>query len=228
MSQTEIRRCTNADEIARVGAQITVQALAQSGEKAFLGLSGGRIAQGYCRALAEVLHTSDLLRRLHVFWVDERCVPPDDPESNYAIAAQWLIVPLGLPENQVHRIPGELDPHQAARAAQADLLQVNGGSAPVFDALFLGMGEDGHTASLFPGDSTPVDDVHLYRAVKGPKPPPWRVTMGYNLLAAARETIVLVSGSAKAGALKASLSGAATPLGRVLARRTSTKVVTDF
>lgn len=228
MSRIEVHRCSSRDEIVRLGAGITRDALAQASEIALLGLSGGRIAQGFCAALAEALRGSGILPRLHIFWVDERCVPPDNPESNYAIAAQWLIDPLALPQAQVHRIPGELDPQQAARSAQLDLLQVSDGSLPVFDALFLGMGEDGHTASLFPGDSTPAEDDQLYRAVKGPKPPPWRVTMNYHLLAAAREAVVLVSGPAKAGALKASVSGAPTPLGRVLARRTSSHILTDF
>ena len=100
---------------------------------------------------------------------------------------------------------------------------------PVIDLVFLGMGEDAHVASLFPGDTEAVESQVVYRAVTGPKPPPRRITLGYPALAAAREVWVLASGEGKAGALRDSLdAGSDTPLGRVLQSREETEIFTDF
>jgi 6-phosphogluconolactonase len=167
---------------------------------------------------------------LHLFWADERCVPPHHADSNYAIAERELIAPLGLAAGQVHRIPGEMIPTQAAHAASGTLLEVVGksGAWPVIDFVFLGMGEDGHTASLFPGATPDAVKDELYVAVKSPKPPPHRVTMNYGLLSAAVTVTVLISGVEKSGALRASLVSQATPLGRLLAMRSRTVIFTDI
>ena len=99
----------------------------------------------------------------------------------------------------------------------------------MIDLVFLGMGEDSHVASLFPGDTEAVQSRAVYRAVIGPKPPPRRITLGYPALAAAREVWVLASGAGKAGALRDSLAkDGDTPLARVLQSRDKTEILTDF
>ena len=100
---------------------------------------------------------------------------------------------------------------------------------PVIDLVFLGMGEDAHVASLFPGDTEAFESQSVYRAVTGPKPPPRRITLGYPALAGACEVWVLASGEGKVGALRDSLTaGCDTPLGRVLHSREQTEIFTDF
>jgi 6-phosphogluconolactonase len=121
---------------------------------------------------------------------------------------------------------------EAVQLATDELLRFPNSQAdrqPVINLVFLGMGEDAHVASLFPGDTEAIKSQAVYRAVTGPKPPPRRITLGYPALAAAREVWVLASGEGKAEALRASLAkGSDTPLARVLQSREHTEIFTDF
>jgi 6-phosphogluconolactonase len=195
-------------------------------------LSGGRIARDFFTEVAE----QALKRRVspagvHFFWADERCVPPSDPESNYRVARELLFAPLKIPAEQIHRVRGEEDDAAAVREAVESICaaapQEKG--QPVLDMIFLGMGEDGHVASLFPGEPVEViSSPAVYRAVTAVKPPPRRITLGYGVLAAAREVWVLVSGGGKEQALRESLAAQGkTPLARVLRSRAQTKIFTD-
>ena len=125
-----------------------------------VALSGGRIARRFFSAAAGLAKARDLiLSSVHFFWSDERCVPPSNLESNFAIARELLLGPLQVPESHIHRIHGEEPPELAAAEAAADLCRtapLNGAGQPVLDLIFLGMGEDGHVASLFPGESQEV------------------------------------------------------------------------
>ena len=123
----------------------------------------------------------------------------DDQESNFRLANELLFAPLKISENQIHRIRGELPPEAAAAQAASEISAItplNKSGQPVLDLIFLGMGEDGHVASLFPGENEAAgSDNAVYRAVKNsPKPPPNRVTLGYAAIVAARQVWVLVSG----------------------------------
>jgi 6-phosphogluconolactonase len=178
-----------------------------------------------------------LLATVHFFWGDERCVPPTDPESNFRLAWERLLQPLAVPEARIHRIRGEESPEAAAAGAAEELLRLapgNGYGQPVLDLLFLGMGEDGHVASLFPAEPMAmISDRAVYRPVMATKPPPRRITLGYQAIAAAREVWVLASGTGKESALKASLAASGqTPLARVLQLRqqpsTPTRNFTDI
>ena len=155
-----------------------------------------------------------------------------DDESNFKLADEGLFQPLQIPLGQVHRLLTERSEAEAVQMATDELQQFAVGQAlgqPVVDLVFLGMGEDAHVASLFPGDTEAIDSQAVYRAVTGPKPPPRRITLGYPALAAAREVWVLASGEGKAGALRDSLTvGSDTPLGRVLYSREQTEIFTDF
>lgn len=196
-----------------------------------VALSGGRIPKALYKAFALVADES-VLRNVHFFWGDERVVPPTDPDSNYHLAAVPLLLALKIPENQVHRMQTERDEAFAVQQAEAELCRVaemNAQGQPVLDLVFLGMGEDGHVASLFPGDAEALHTNAVYRAVTGPKPPPRRITLGYPALAAAREVWVLASGTGKQEALQASLAPAgATPLSRVVHSRANTEIFIDF
>lgn len=172
------------------------------------------------------------LSRVHFFWADERCVPPEHAESNYRVAREVLFDPLGIPSLQVHRIQGEKPPEAAATQAESEICRIaplNRRGQPVLDLVFLGMGEDGHVASLFPGEPETVkESTAVYRTVTAPKPPPERITFGYSTIAVAREVWVLVSGTGKESALRDALaSEGASPLCRVLRSRERTRIFSD-
>jgi 6-phosphogluconolactonase len=200
-----------------------------------IALSGGRIAGALFDALAELFRKEDaklLLDDVHFFWADERCVPPNDPESNFRLANERLFIPSGIAASCVHRVRGEEDPLTTAAIAEAELRSVSGagpGTPPVLDLIFLGMGEDGHTASLFPGESEDmIKDSAVYRCVVATKPPPRRVTLGYETIVAAQRVWVLISGPGKAKSLTQTLENSSrTPLGHILHLRRNTLVFVD-
>jgi len=206
-----------------------------------VALSGGRVARTFFEEMAwriKNLPASPggvpFLSNVHFFWADERCVPPTDPESNYGIARELLFEPLKVPEGQIHRLRGEENEALALSEAVENIEKKTASEKgqPVLDLIFLGMGEDGHVASLFPGEAAEVmADPAIYRAVTAVKPPPRRITLGYGMLAAAREVWVLASGKGKEQALKESVSPEGkTPLARVLRARAGkeTKIFTDI
>ena len=144
--------------------------------------------------------------RVHVFWGDERCVPPDQPESNYRMAREALLDHVPLPPTNIHRIRGEDEPSEAA-AAYEELLGDFFGRAETsattsFDLVLLGMGADGHTASLFPGSAAARETRRWVVATPGPQPDSWRVSLTPVLLNAAEDVTFLVSGANKAERLK--------------------------
>ncbi len=175
-----------------------------------LALAGG----GTPLPLYGLLATSPFREKVHweglrFFWSDERCVPPEDGESNYRGAALNLLDDIGVPGENVHRIKGELL-EGAARAYELELQRAFGlgaGEFPVFDFMLLGMGHDGHTASIFPGSPAVHEGERLAVAVRAVKPPPLRVTLTPPVIRAARNIVFLVRGEAKAPALKAVLEG---------------------
>lgn len=170
-------------------------------ERFSVALSGGSTP----RALYERLAAAEMAeripwRKVHLFWGDERCVPPDHPDSNYGLTAAALLRHIPLPPENIHRIAGELPPAEAARRYEAEL-RAFFGETPAFDLVFLGMGEDGHTASLFPG-SPALNESHRWAVevehTVAPPPLVWRVTLTFRVLNAARRVVFLVSGAAKA------------------------------
>ena len=136
-----------------------------------MALSGGRIPKALYKAFAG-LAAGDSLEGVHFFWGDERVVPPTDSESNYHLAAVPLFLALKIPESQVHRMVTERDEAFAVQQAEAELCRVaelNEQGQPELDLVFLGMGEDGHVASLFPEDTEALETPAVYRAVTGPE-----------------------------------------------------------
>jgi 6-phosphogluconolactonase len=238
MKNIELISFATADELAQAVASAwldEIEAANRAGKKHCVALSGGRIARKLFAATVEQSRARTIsFERVHFFWADERCAPPDDPESNFHLAKELLFGPLKIADAQIHRIRGEVLPEAAAKAASTEISQIaplNETSQPVLDLIFLGMGEDGHVASLFPGEpDVSISDNAIYRAVKNsPKPPPNRVTLGYAVITAARQVWVLVSGTGKEAALRESLfSKGLTPLARVTQFRTRTKFFSDF
>jgi len=196
-----------------------------------VALSGGRTPKLLYKAVAKQIAEVSF-NNVHFFWGDERMVPPTDEESNFKLAAVRLFQALKIPDTQVHRILTERGEAIAVQQAEAEICRIanlNGCGQPILDLVFLGMGEDGHVASLFPGDTEALESKVVYRAVTGPKPPPRRITLGLPALVAAREVWVLISGQGKAEAMRASLlETGTTPLAKVLQSRTHTEIFTDF
>ncbi len=205
-----------------------------AGRGVTVALSGGRVAGRFLAGLAAVARENPgALDPVEFFWGDERCVPPDSPDSNYRLAADHLLVPAGIPAERVHRIRGELPPEEAAREADEVLRRVAAreeSGMPVLDVVLLGMGEDGHVASLFPGAPATVESTGLaFLPVVGPKPPPQRISLTYPALAVADSVWVLASGAGKQEALRASIApGGTTPLARLLGLRRATTILTDI
>ena len=139
--------------------------------------------------------------KTHLFWVDERCVPPDHPENNYCLVSHTFLAGLSLSPAQVHRIRGEDGPDRAAAAYELELERFFGGALPRFDMELLGMGKDGHTASLFPGAPTLRERKHWVLPVPLEPPRLSRVTLTLPVLCNARDGIFLVAGRSKAAAL---------------------------
>lgn len=198
-----------------------------------VALSGGRIPKlFYAEIVRLAVARPQLFAEVHFFWGDERCVPPTDAESNFALANENLFKPLGIAPAQIHRIRGDLPPEEAAVEAAKEFTRVarmNAEGQPVLDLVFLGMGEDGHVASLFPGESEEVMASHaVCRVVMASKPPPQRITLGYSALAAANEVWVMASGVGKEKALAESLEeNGRTPLARLLRLRPATRIFSD-
>lgn len=179
-----------------------LQSLTLSGRASF-AVSGGSTPKLMFQSLAELSKDTLDWSRVHLFWVDERIVPPTDPDSNYKLAKDYLIDPAGIPESNVHRVHGELQPEEAAALYAKDLAAFFGDHPPVIDVLHCGMGPDAHTASLFPGSALIADNDNLAAAVYAPKLPNWRVTLLPKVLLSARHTLMLATGADKAETLKA-------------------------
>ncbi|MHB8414322.1 MAG: 6-phosphogluconolactonase [Acidiferrobacteraceae bacterium] len=147
--------------------------------------------------------------RVHVFWGDERCVPPEDTRSNYRNACTSLLDHVPLAASAVHRIRGEDEPTQAAAEYERVIMAVCGTHPPdaLFDLVLLGLGENGHTASLFPGLAAVCETRRGVMAEYVPDETMWRVTLTPWFLNAARETIFLVSGATKASVVRRVLEG---------------------
>ena len=202
-----------ASDVEAVGAR----AIAARG-RFTLAIPGGSVASTFFPQLAQL---SLDWSRTEFFWTDERAVPPDDPESNYGIARALWLQPAGVPAKQIHRMPADRSDLDTAAREYADDLRRIAGDPPMLDFVLLGVGEDGHVASLFPGHAATSNEHALVAVVAdAPKPPPSRMTLTLPVLANARRNIVAAMGKSKAQALRDGLEGrdSGLPIAAVLHR----------
>ncbi len=236
-----------------------IESAQRAGKPHCVALSGGRITQKFFLDTAQkALARGTSFSHVHFFWADERCLPPTDPESNFKLAEDLLFDPLKIPEAQIHRLRGELPPEEAVAQANSEILRIvpdadgktlvwpppgwahrdhiapQGGSEPILDLIFLGMGEDGHIASLFQNarfetqKNAKCNGPFIF-VPDSPKPPPHRISLNFKAIISARQVWVLASGAGKEYALHQSLSPEGpTPLGRVIKNRHSTKIFVDI
>lgn len=201
---TGVEILRDAQDLARRVAERFVRAaiVTTRNRKRFtVALAGGSTPRAAYQMLATHQFASKInWESVHVWWGDERCVPPDDPQSNYRMAKESLLDEVPIPPNQVHRIRGE-DPPVDAAAAYEDSLRESFGLSDGLDLILLGLGEDGHTASLFPGQPAVHEKIRWVLAEPITALGAWRVTLTPALITRSREVIFLVSGTAKAARL---------------------------
>ncbi|MGH7729826.1 MAG: 6-phosphogluconolactonase [Candidatus Eiseniibacteriota bacterium] len=190
------------------------RALAEQGTFT-IALPGGSVAsQCFPRLAALALDWS----RIEFFWVDERAVPPTSPESNYAAARNLWLEPARVPGERVHRMPGEADDLERAAREYAGELQGIAGTPPRLDCVLLGVGPDGHVASLFPGHPALLDGRPVLAIEDAPKPPPRRLSLSLPVLAGAARVAIVAFGEEKAEVIREALEDARSmlPVARVV------------
>lgn len=232
---TRLTTCPDAETVAERAAAHIVRQLRHAREErgvAHLALSGGT-TPGRCYELLGAKPGD--LEGVEVWFADERCVGPDDEESNYRLAAQTLLAGAEIAPERVHRMLGELGPDDGARSyaeeltRQLALAAPDGGQPPVLDLIVLGIGPDGHVASLFPGAAT-LDagpEAVCLGVHDSPKPPPERITLSLTVLRAARECMLLATGPSKADAMSAMLGEPTRHVPASLLRRERLTVIAD-
>ena len=214
----DVKTFVNADDLTQAAGrrfvELASEAIAQR-QRFLTALSGGRTP----RLLYELLATDAFVGRIdwsrvEVLFTDERCVPPDHPDSNYGMAAAALLDRVPIPPTNVHRIRGELPPTDAAVQYREELRRVLGVNGR-FDLMLLGMGTDGHTASLFPASGALEEGDKEVVATYVEALQAWRITLTLPVINVSRHVAFLVGGSEKAAALSRVLSGEPLPAGRV-------------
>lgn len=243
---TRLTTCPDAEAVARRAAVVVQRHLERARAErgaAHIALSGGTTPG----------RTYELLGRsafdwsgVELWFADERCVEPQDPESNYRLAAETLLGPAAIPERSVHRIAGELGPNEGARRygeelrtslpaespappAPAQARATPASAQPVLDLVILGIGPDGHIASLFPGAPTLTagDGAICLGVHDSPKPPPQRITLALPVLRAARSCLLLATGASKSDAVAAMLGEPSRHVPASLLRRERLEAILD-
>ncbi len=180
-----------------------------------VALSGGSTPKGLYTLLAGSPFRQQVpWSGVHLFWGDERCVPPDHPQSNYRMVGEVLLEKIPIPAHNVHRMAGEKDPEIATTEYEEELkrfFRLSPGALPRFDLILLGLGEDGHTASLFPGTNALQQTDRLVTACYVREISEYRLTLTLPVLNAGAAVVFLVSGSSKAQIVKDILGSPQTP-----------------
>jgi 6-phosphogluconolactonase len=228
---TRLTSCPDDGSVAeRAAAHVRMaieRARSQRGV-AHVALSGGGTPERTYRLLGE---DPEALAATELWFADERCVGPEDPQSNYRLVAETLLGPSGFPAGRVHRMRGELGPTAGAEHYQSELqdgLEADPDGLVSFDLVLLGIGPDGHVASLFPGSATLAEERALCVGVENsPKPPPERITLTLPVLRAARGCLLVATGASKADAVSAMLAEPTTSVPASLLLRERLTVITD-
>jgi 6-phosphogluconolactonase len=210
----------DAASLARRAAQYFVEmageAVADRG-RARIAISGGSTPKATFALLADPAQPwRDRMpwQRLELFWVDERAVPPDHPDSNYRMTREVLLDHVPIHPDQIHRMEGELDPEVAAARYETVLknsFRLDGGETPRFDLVALGMGPDGHTASLFPHTQALQEKSRLVTANHVPQMNTWRITLTWPVINRGASVFFLVGGADKGQILNEVITGPREP-----------------
>jgi 6-phosphogluconolactonase len=206
----------DAAGLARRAAQYQVEMVAEAVDargQARIAVSGGSTPKAAFQLLADPhqrFRAAMPWDRLDLYWVDERCVPPTDPDSNYRMTREALLSSVPLPCAQVHRMEGELDPEVAASRYESELrnsFRLEGAESPRFDLVALGMGDDGHTASLFPYTAAVHEMGRLVTANHVPQKDTWRITLTWPVINHASSVFFLIAGEEKAERVREVFTG---------------------
>ncbi|HEV2924950.1 MAG TPA: 6-phosphogluconolactonase [Solirubrobacteraceae bacterium] len=229
---TRLTTCADAEAVAERAAADIAREVERTREQrglAHLALSGGSTP----RRTYELLSFEPAqLEGAEIWFADERCVPPEHEQSNYRLVAETVLGPAGIAPKLVHRMEGELGPEEGARRYAQELregLESGPLQLPVFDLIVLGIGPDGHVASLFPASPAldAGDDVLCLGVRDSPKPPPERITLSLAVLRAARRCLLLATGASKADAIDATLGEPSRRVPASLLRRERLTVIVD-
>lgn len=206
-SKVRVTIYRDPDTLAHAAADLFRAAAASATARAdrfTVALSGGTTPGRFYSLLGSAAYAGEIdWSKVQVFWTDERCVPPDHHESNYKLASFSFLSKVPLPFKNIHRIRGEEGPERAAHMYAIDIRAFfQQDPFPEFDLIVLGVGRDGHTASLFPGDAAVDERVRPAAAVRRQPPDHDRVTLTLPVLAQAREVVVLASGRSKASVVR--------------------------
>ena len=209
-----------AEDLAAAAAEFfasVVSAAVEARGVARVAISGGSTPKGMFALLAyrsRPYFAQMPWERLHLFWVDERCVPPTDAESNYRMTEEAMLAHVPLPAAQIYRMEGELDPEVAAARYEAAIraaFRLEGAQTPAFDLVLLGMGEDGHTASLFPHTEALNEMGRIVVANHVPQKGTWRITLTWPVIDQGREVGFVIEGAEKAQVVQNVFLGAYDP-----------------
>lgn len=211
----------NSAALAARAAQYFVEMIEESVEargRARVAISGGSTPKAAFQLMGDP-HQPWRARmpwdRLELFWVDERCVPPDHEDSNFRMTREALLDHVPMRPEQIYRMEGELDPEEAASRYESGLrnsFRLEGAQVPTFDLIALGMGPDGHTASLFPHTAALNEMMRLVVANYVPQQKDsWRITLTWPVINHARSVFFLIGGLDKAGVLQEVLTGPRDP-----------------
>jgi 6-phosphogluconolactonase len=196
----------DAESLSRAAAQLFVDEARQAGTSAgrfSVNLSGGSTPKRVFELLAASPFREQVpWNKVHVFWGDERMVPPSDPRSNAHMTRLALLDHVAIPARQVHPIAGDIDPAESARQYEALLKSFFAGEAPRFDLTFLGLGENGHTASLFPHTPVLHEKDRWVKEVNVEEVKMWHVTMTAPVLNQGKLVVFLAAGASKVTVLR--------------------------
>jgi 6-phosphogluconolactonase len=211
----QIRVYDDLDQLAHAAAEVFVERSEQTPGAFRVALSGGHTPIALHRLLSASPYRERVAwERVQFYWGDDRCVPPDDEQSNYRMARETLLDPLGIPAEQIHRMRTELPPAEAADQYEQELratFNLAEGALPRFDFKLLGMGPDGHTASLFPHTAALLETDRLVVANEVPQLQTTRITLTAPAINASATVVFLIAGEDKADALEAVLRGPVNP-----------------
>jgi 6-phosphogluconolactonase len=200
-SSVEVKIYKNPKKVSKAAAKELVKIIQKTNQPAFhIALSGGNTPKMFYQMLVTKHQDTLPWRKIHFWWGDERCVPPGDPESNYKLAHDNLLSKVPVPGENIHRIKGENSPEaEAIRYAKEMEAHLNTrGTRPVFDLIILGLGNDGHTASIFPGYTALFHAETSCAVTNHPTTGQKRITLTGNVLNNANQIFVLVTGKRKA------------------------------